>query len=356
MISLALTNAGLTLVVGLVGALLVTRLPTLRGRLVGLALVATCAPIAGLTGSGVVMLESSHDLVLLASAGGASLAALAGAWLVARSVLRPVADLASVTHAMGSGDLAARAETTGPTELAGLARSFNAMADDVEALFDARQELVAWAGHDLRAPLTALRAMIEAVEDGVAPADRYLSLMRERVAALSAIVDDLLEVARVNGRGDDAGREPVVVAPIIHACIDTVRAAADARTVTITVAPLDDRLTVRCAAPKLARALTNLAANAVAHAPSGGVVLVSASEAAVNQTVSLTVEDSGAGFAAGEEARAFEPFWRADRARSDGGAGLGLTIARGLVEAHGGRVTIGRSELGGALLTITLPR
>src|SRR5581483_2109340 len=127
-----------------------------------------------------------------------ALAALAAGLLLAARIARPLDRVAESSRRLAAGDLSARAPEGGAAEVAQLAQAFNAMAASVEGLFDARRELVAWASHDLRTPLTGMRAMLEAAEDGLATPDDYLPVLRDQVRALSLLVDDLFELARID--------------------------------------------------------------------------------------------------------------------------------------------------------------
>jgi signal transduction histidine kinase len=137
-------------------------------------------PLAAVLVSGVVMFSSGHDLAVLAVAVGAATAALAAALLLASSIHGAIARVRAASIALASGDLAARAPEDGPAEVAELAASVNEMAANLEGLFDARRQLVAWASHDLRTPLTNMQAMLEALEDGVGDVERYLPALREQ--------------------------------------------------------------------------------------------------------------------------------------------------------------------------------
>jgi two-component system sensor histidine kinase BaeS len=349
-IEVAAAVALTTLLLGVAGALVVSRLRSVRGRLAGLALVASVAPMVGLLGSGVLMFESGHDLLLAAIAAAASSGALVGAWLVARSVAGPLGSLGSTAIAMGHGDLARRAPDTGPNEIRELAAAFNAMAADIESLFDARRELVAWASHDLRTPLAALQALVEAAEDGVVDAARVLPQMAERIGAMTALVDDLLVLAMLGTTAARTGDDRLDAVAAVRRAADASTPVAAARGVTIElVAP--ERAAALASERRLDRVLGNVLDNATRHAHGTVVVTVR-----VGEQVEIAIDDDGVGLAAGELERAFEPFWRADPSRTDGGAGLGLAIARGLVAADGGSVVLGRSAAGGLCATIRLPR
>ena len=188
MIGPALAVAAATLAAGVALALLAARIRSLRGRVMALALVAVVLPLAAVVASGVLMFDSGHDLTVLAAASASATAALVGALLVARSVLEPVGRVRRASEALALGDLTARAPESGPAELAELGATFNRMASELERLFDARRELVAHASHDLRTPLASLQAMLEAVEDGLAPPEQYLPAMGDQVRHLARLV------------------------------------------------------------------------------------------------------------------------------------------------------------------------
>ena len=144
------------------------------------------------------MFESKHDLVVLAVVVGTTLVALGAAILLLRGIVAPIDALNETAHEIAAGDLAARAAHAGIAETDELADSFNQMADYVESLFDARRQLVAWASHDLRTPLTAMQAMLEAIEDGVSTPEEYLPEISGQVQRLSQLVDNLFELATID--------------------------------------------------------------------------------------------------------------------------------------------------------------
>ena len=352
MIAFALVVAAATLGAGLVAALLLRRLPTLRLQLVGLGLVAVLLPLVAVFLSGLVMFSSEHDLTILAVATASATAALAAALLLGGSILRSIERVRSASSALARGDLAARAPEDGPAELAELAGSFNEMAENVEGLFDARRQLVAWASHDLRTPLASMQAMLEALEDGLAEPEHYLPAIREQVRTLGLLVDDLFELARIDAGALTLEMHRLPVAPVISSSIRSVEAEARSRHVTL-AAVVEDDVTARFAPEKVERVLMNLLTNALRHTPTDGAVAVRV-EPGVGE-VRVAVEDTGKGLDAEARERMFERFWRSDQSRSTRGAGLGLAIARGLVEAQGGRIWAEDREGGGARVCFTLP-
>jgi signal transduction histidine kinase len=352
----ALVVAAATLVAGLAAALLVRRLPTLRLQLAGLALTAVLLPLAAVLLSGAVMFSSGHDLTVLLVAGAAASAAVAGALLLAATIRRPIDRLRAASSELARGNFEARAPTVGPAEVSELARSFNEMANQLEELFDARRQLVAWASHDLRTPLASIQAMLEALEDGLAEPERYLPAIGEQVRTLGLLVDDLFELARIDAGVLSLEIEEAPLPRLVESCLRGLEAEAHARNVALEARVDGSIPSVRCAPDKVERVLFNLLTNALRHTPSDGSVAVVIEP--LSEEVQVTVEDTGVGMPAESLRRIFDRFWRVDRARSreTGGAGLGLAIARGLVEAQGGRIWAENRPDGGARISFTLPR
>jgi signal transduction histidine kinase len=351
-IELALVVAASTLVAGLAVGFALRLVPSVSARLAGLSLLAVGLPLAAVLLSGAVMFEMGSDVVILAVAAASSTVAIAAAVLVSRSITAPVGRLRAVSGALASGDLSVRAPERGPKEIAELGASFNVMAARLEELFDARRELVAWASHDLRTPLAAIRAMIEAVEDGVAMPEQYTQALAEQVRTLSALVDDLFELARIDAGVLTLELKEASLAGLVRSCVRGLEAEADRRNVRLET-HLDGAPPVRCAPDKVERVLLNLLTNALRHTPADGSIAVLVEPA--REEVRISVEDSGEGIAPELLRRVFDRFWRGDAARSAGGSGLGLAIARGLVEAQGGRIWAENRPSGGARVSFTLP-
>ncbi len=356
MIVFALVVAAATLVTGLAAALLLGRLPSLRLQLAGLALLGVVLPLVAVVLSGVVMFSSGHDLTILAVAAASSTAVLVAALLLARSIHAAIDRVRTASAEIASGDLAARAPGSGPAEVAELAAAFNEMAANVEGLFDARRELVAWASHDLRTPLANMQAMLEALEDGLARPERYLPALREQARTLAQLVDDLFELARIDAGALTLELRDARLAELVESCLRGLEAEARARRVTLATDMEGFDAEVRCAPEKVERVLSNLLTNALRHTPSDGAVAVVLEP--LEREVRVSVEDTGEGLPTESLRRVFDRFWRGDRARSrtTGGAGLGLAIARGLVEAQGGRIWAENRAEGGARVSFTLPR
>jgi signal transduction histidine kinase len=352
MIEGAVILAGVTLVVGVGAALCLRLLPTVRLQLLGLALVAVVLPLVAVLASGLVMFHSRDDAEILALLSGAALSGVVGALLLGHWVLGPVKRLRDVAGELAAGDLAARAPEEGPNELAELGLAFNKMAQSIERLFEARRQLVAWASHDLRTPLASVQGMLEALEDGLARPEEYLPAIRDQIRILSALVDDLFELTRIDAGVLTLELRETQLDDLLESCVRGLEAEASAKGIRLEKRWDDQLPAVQCAPEKVERVVHNLLTNALRHTPSDGAVAVVVSTQ--QHAVTVAVEDSGAGLTGETKRRMFEHFWRADPSRAAEGAGLGLAIARGLVEAQGGRIWAENRAEGGARVAFTL--
>lgn len=291
------------------------------------------------------------DVKLLAVASASATAAVGAALMLGRSLTRRIDQLRATSAALAEGDLRARAPETGPGELAELGSAFNEMAAKLERLFDARRELVAWASHDLRTPIASIRAMLEAIEDGLAEPETYLAPLQDQVQRLSLLVDDLFELARIDAAVLTLELEESSLDTVVESCLRAIEPEARAKQVELR-ARLEP-VAAWCAPKKVERVLSNLLTNSLRHTPSEGSVAVVVEPA--REEVRISVEDTGDGIAPEVLEHVFDRFWRADRARLGNRAGLGLAIARGLVEAQGGRIWAEARPGGGARVSFTLP-
>jgi two-component system sensor histidine kinase BaeS len=343
-----------TLGIGLVATLALTLLPTARLQLTAFALVAVLLPIWVVFFTGWAMFHMGDDVKILAVASAAASAAAAVALVIGTSLARRIERLRAASARLAAGDLTARAPESGPRELADLGRAFNEMASSIETLFDARRELVAAASHDLRTPIASITAMLEAIEDGLADASEYLVPLQDQARRLGSLVEDLFELARIDAGSLAHELHEIRLEPLVESCVRGFEAEARARNVTLE-RHFDGVPAARCAPEQVERVLLNLLTNALRHTPSDGTVAVVL--AGGGGEVRVSVEDTGEGLTAETARRMFDRFWRGDTARSadGGGAGLGLAIARGLVEAQGGRIWAEPCENGGARVSFTLP-
>jgi signal transduction histidine kinase len=350
-IELAAVVAAGTLVVGVIAALALRVLPSLRLQLAALALLAVTLPLGAVFLSGWAMFHMGDDVKILGVTAAAASVAVGASLLVAQTIARQVGRLSDASTELAAGNLRARADEDGPRELAELARSFNTTARELQRLFDARRELVTWASHDLRTPIAAIQAMLEALEDGIASPDEYLPALQQQVRMLAARVDDLSELARLDAGALTLELREAELDALVYECVGALEAEAASRGVRLEARTTAAR--VRCAPEKIERVLLNLITNALRHTPADGSVVVVMSPD--GGEVEVAVEDTGEGLEPGTEQTMFDRFWRGDRARAGDGAGLGLAIARGLVEAHGGRIWAERRSGGGARVAFTIP-
>ena len=294
-----------------------------------------------------------NNWLLLAALGGViALVVALVSTLLARSFTKPLADLDQGAARLGEGDLAVRVEVpSDPPEVAGLARSFNATAERLEALVKSQQSFVADASHQLRTPLAALRLRLENLEaDGIDSRPEDIERALAEVQRLSQLVDSLLVLTRAEA----ARRMPEAIdlgAVVADRC-DAWSALAAERDVEIAAdAP---PIQVRSVPGRLEQVLDNLLSNALEVAPEGSALHIDARRA--GEDARLEVRDAGPGMTAEQRARAFDRFWRAGAARRDGGGfGLGLAIVRELVNADGGTVVLDDAPEGGLRVAITLP-
>jgi signal transduction histidine kinase len=281
-------------------------------------------------------------------------------------VSRDLGELAENAQRLAEGDLGARAMVRGHDEMARTAVAFNHMAsqlqtaatqrDEVENL---RRDLIAWTSHDLRTPLTSIRAMIEALHDGLitdsATQQRYYQTIRNDIVALNILLDDLFELAQLDAGGMTLEKMNHALSDLISDTLESFHLLAMQKNIQLqgNVAPDIDPVPLNAA--KIGRVLANLVHNALRHTPAGGQVVVTAVRQPTH--IQVSVQDSGPGFRPEDLPRVFEKFYRGEEARSraTGGSGLGLAIAAGIIAAHGGDITAANLPQGGAILTFTLP-
>ena len=296
------------------------------------------------------------DRYLLWAGIGVALLGTALVWMFARRTLAPVQRLGATARRLGGGDLSQRAEVAGPTEIRHLAHSFNSMAAELEEAEDRRRSLTADIAHELRTPTSNIQGYMEAIKDGVFQATpETVDTIHEQSLLLSRLVDDLRLLAQVDGGELQLQRTQTRVEELVQSCADALRPRAEAKGVSLGVDVAETLPVLDLDATRIAQAVGNLLDNAVTHTPEGGSVTVSAH--ALADAVEVQVTDTGPGIAADDLQRVFDRFYRADpsRSRSTGGTGLGLTIARRLVEAHGGSIEAESVVGQGSRFIIRLP-
>ena len=287
---------------------------------------------------------------------GVALLGTALVWILARRALAPVQRLGATAQRLGRGDLSQRAEVTGPTEIRQLAHSFNTMAAELEEAEGRRRSLTADIAHELRTPISNIQGYMEAIKDGVfQPTPETVDTIHEQSLLLSRLVDDLRLLAQVDGGELQLQRTQTRVEELVQSCVDALRPRAEAKGVALGVDIAEALPGLDLDPTRIAQVVGNLLDNAVIHTPEGGSVTVSAQ--ASDNAVAVHVADTGPGITPGDLQRVFDRFYRADpsRSRSTGGTGLGLTIARRLVEAHGGSIEAESVVGQGSRFIIRLP-
>jgi signal transduction histidine kinase len=298
-----------------------------------------------------LMFVSNHDALFMALAAAyAGLIALSAARLVASSAL---SDLDAVRRALaevGAGSREVRIPVGGSDELAILASDIEAMVEKVAAAERARRELVAAVSHDLRTPITTLQLIAEGLEDDIFEPERGREQLRSlatHVRALGSLIDDLFELSRLEAGDIRWSMEQIQLDELLRDTIEAMRPHADAGGVVVR-AELDQPIAPTRGNPEqLQRVLFNLIQNAIRHTPADGSVVVRA-EPVAGPAVEIEIADSGAGIAPELRDRIFEPFVQGPSrvAGTNGASGLGLAIARAIVEAHGGRIWLAEATPG----------
>ena len=276
---------------------------------------------------------------------------------VSRRLLAPIQALGTASRRLGGGDLTQRVATSGPREISDLAQSFNAMAGSLERAEEQRLSLVADVAHELRTPLSNIQGYLEALKDGlITPDADTLDTIHQQVVHLARLVEDLRLLAQAEGGALSLNLEPNSLQEVLSRSVEAFRTRAEAKGVDLSLQVSPGLPLVILDRTRIAQVVGNLLENAVHHTPQGGVVKVSAA-ATGEGSASVTVEDSGEGIAPEEIPLVFERFYRVDpsRSRATGGVGLGLTIAKQLVEAHGGAIHAESTQGRGSRFIFELP-
>jgi signal transduction histidine kinase len=341
----------------------------LLSQLLAISTVTVVSAVAGIAVAAQQMFLSSHDLsvltvVLVVSSAVSVIAAV----LFGRAFEKSAADVTGLASTLvdGSapGDRPAGRYVTGElqslaTELSSVSAQLDASRRREKALESARRELVAWVSHDLRSPIASVRAMAEALEDGVvddaASVHRYHHAIRLESERLGSLVDDLFELSRISAGAIDASQTFVPLVELVSEVLESVEPSAAAKGIAV-VSPIDELPNALVPAADLRRVLHNLLDNAVRHTTVGGTILLGAVVDARRQHVELEVSDQCGGIPAADLPRVFEVAFRGDvaRTRDRSGGGLGLAIAKGLLEAHAGSIHVA-NQADGCRFVVTLP-
>src|SRR5688572_31731770 len=343
--------------------------PTLRWTLLGGYALSSLLTFFNVWFSAELMFASEHDLllaiVLLVFAGG--IAMILG-YFLSSTVTERIDLLKGAAEKLSQGDLQTRVPVQGRDEVSALAVTFNQMAEQLQAadqkqreLESLRRDLISWVSHDLQTPLTSMRAILEALSDGVVEepetVKRYLLTAQRDVMSLSALIDDLFQMTQLDTGGFPLHRAPSSLSDLVSDTLESFSQLAKQQEITLEGLVDSDVDPVFMDTQAIGRVFNNLISNALRHTPSQGRVSVWVRR--TNSGVEVTVSDTGEGIRPQDTPRIFERFYRGDASRSrnrgTGGAGLGLAIARGIIRAHGGDIRV-ESEVGkGTQFTFYIP-
>jgi signal transduction histidine kinase len=297
------------------------------------------------------------DEVILVSVTVAFLSALVVSSYVARRIVGPIQGMMRASQRIAAGEYHERIPVTGSDELAELARAFNRMAATIEQTEQRRLELIGDVTHELRTPLSSIQVMIEGLVEGVLPADptTYVDFQHE-IKRLQRLVQDLQELSRVEAGQIMLKLKPCDMRAVVQSAADRLRPQFDDKAVTLELDLADNLPSIPADADRLMQVLINLIGNALHYTPSGGHVTVRLEQP--DDHIRIQIQDTGIGIPAEHLPHIFERFYRVDKSRSraGGGSGIGLTIARHLVEAQNGTITAaspGPDQ--GSAFTITFP-
>ncbi|HEY3944386.1 MAG TPA: HAMP domain-containing sensor histidine kinase [Solirubrobacteraceae bacterium] len=323
----------------------------MRGRLGALAILVAALLAAAVALFASLMFVSPHDAFFMALAAGyAGLIGLGAAWLVARRALSDLEVVRTALADVGEGARNVQVKVLGHDELAALAGDVEKMAARIDAEERTRRRLVASVSHDLRTPITNLKLITDGLEDGIFEPERSRELMRSissQVSALGGLIDDLFELSRLEAGDIRWSVEQVHLDELVRETLETMRPQADDSRISMRSELARELKPARGNPEQLQRVLFNLIQNAIRHTPADGSVVVRAWPAK-DLAVEVEVADTGDGIDPATRRRLFEPFVQGpSRVEGQtGSAGLGLAIARAIVEAHGGHIWVAHAGPG----------
>ena len=268
-----------------------------------------------------------------------------------RRTARPIGGVMDAAGKVTEGDLSARADVQGPADVRDLARSFNRMAERLEANEEQRRNLLADVAHELRTPLSVIRAHVEGMADGIyEPTADHLALIADETSVMGRLLDDLQLLSNAEAGALRLHRERIEPRELLSSAEATFRAQAAEAGVTLVVDVEEDLPVVDVDPIRIGEVVTNLVSNALRHTPSGGTITIAA--AREGDDVAFRVTDTGEGIPADELVHVFVRF---ARSAESGGSGLGLAIAKSLVQAHGGSISAESEPGNGTSIRFVLP-
>jgi histidine kinase len=302
--------------------------------------------------------RASFNEALTYAALAAMLVAIALSLLFTRGVIAPVRAMSQATQRIADGHYDERVQVKGADELAQLARRFNQMAEKLNQIEAMRRRLIGDVSHELRTPLTAIKGSMEGLMDGVLPAtDETYQQIHSEADRLNRLVDDLQELSRVEARAYELDIRPVDVTSLVRSVTKRLTPQAETKHISLDLEMAPDLPRVLADEDRAVQVLTNLTGNALQYTPEDGGVIIFVKR--INDEVQFAIRDSGIGIPPEHLVNIFDRFYRVDKSRSrraGGGSGIGLTIARALIEAQGGRIWAESAGDGqGSTFTFTLP-
>jgi signal transduction histidine kinase len=338
-----------------IGANVFASVPTADG---GSITVLTRSPSRGLFGrlsATTGFLQSVWWQFLLVGVVAATVSLVVARW-IARGMTQPLRDMAAAARRMETGDYSVRVQTRSRDEVGRLATAFNRMSAELMTLEQSRRDLVANVSHELKTPITAIRAHLENILDGVeATEPATFAVMLGQVERLGRLVDQLLELSKLESGEVSLQPERLALRPLVDQLFSEIAVAIQGRRLDLDNEVPGDLPAVVADPERVHQVLFNLVDNAIRFTPDGGTVTVSARD--VDAVVHVVVADTGSGIPAEHLPRLFERFYRVDhaRARDEGGTGIGLAIARSVVEAHGGTIEAESEPGRGSVFRFDLP-
>jgi two-component system OmpR family sensor kinase/two-component system sensor histidine kinase BaeS len=272
-----------------------------------------------------------------------------------RHLSAPFGDLLDASERVAQGDYTVRVTESGPPEVLSLARAFNSMAARLQISDDQRRSLLADVSHELRTPLTVIQGNLEGMLDGLYSADElHLRSLLEETQVLARLVDDLRTLVLAESGALILKKEPTDLAILINETVASFQLQAQSATVSLAVQIIGDPPLLNLDPARLREVLHNLIANALRYTPSGGAVHIRYEilQAEKGPQASLTIQDNGSGIPPDDLPHIFDRFYKS---RDSSGMGLGLPIAKDLVEAHGGTIIVDSKPGNGAWIQISLP-
>lgn len=302
--------------------------------------------------------RASFNESLLYAALAAIVVAIALSLFLSRSVIAPVRAMSLATQRITEGRYDERVEVNGTDELAQLAARFNQMAEKLNQVESMRRQLIGDVSHELRTPLTAIKGSMEGLMDGILPAtDETYQQIHSEAERLNRLVNDLQELSRVEARAYELDFRSLDVSSLVHSMSKRLALQFESKRITLDLELPAGLPHILADEDRIIQVLTNLTGNALQYTPENGRITISAMQ--VNNEVQISIRDTGIGIPPEHLSHIFDRFYRVDKSRSrqaGGGSGIGLTIARALIEAHGGRIWVeSMGEKRGSTFNFTVP-